>query len=108
MTNIAIIGAGIGGISAAIFLKRYGFDCAIFEQAPEFVRLGAGINFAPNGTRLFRAMGLGETMLQVGVRPRLRSNRKWDSGEPFYTVDNLMLSAKYGSEFLAFHRADLH
>jgi 6-hydroxynicotinate 3-monooxygenase len=108
MTNFAIIGAGIGGISTAIFLKKFGFDCTVFEQAPEFIRLGAGINFGPNGTRVFRAMGLGEKMLQVGIKPRSRSNRKWDNGEPFHTIDNSALSAKYGSEAVAYHRADLH
>jgi 6-hydroxynicotinate 3-monooxygenase len=108
MTNIAIIGAGIGGISTAILLRKYGFNCTIFEQAPEFLRLGAGINFAPNGTRVFRAMGLGDEMLRVGVKPRLRSNRKWDTGEPFFKSDNISNAEKYGSEFVAFHRADLH
>src|ERR1700742_1002713 len=108
MTNIAIIGAGIGGISTAILLRKYGFNCTIFEQAPEFLRLGAGINFAPNGTRVFRAMGLGDEMLRVGVKPRLRSNRKWDTGEPFFKSDNIANAQKYGSEYVAFHRADLH
>lgn len=108
MANIAIIGAGIGGLSTAILLKKFGFNCTIFEQAPEFLRLGAGINFAPNGTRIFRAMGLGEKMLQAGIKPRSRSNRKWDTGEPFYTFNNPAQSERYGSEFVAFHRAELH
>jgi 6-hydroxynicotinate 3-monooxygenase len=108
MTNIAIIGAGIGGISTAIFLRKFGFKCTVFEQAPEFLRLGAGINFAPNGTRIFRAMGLGDEMLRVGVKPRLRSNRRWDTGEPFFSSDNIANAKKYGSEYVAFHRADLH
>jgi 2-polyprenyl-6-methoxyphenol hydroxylase-like FAD-dependent oxidoreductase len=108
MSDIAIVGAGIGGISTAIFLKKMGYDCRIYEQAPAFLPLGAGINFAPNGTRVFRAMGLGDKMVQVGIQPRIRSNRKWDSGEPFHVFNNLNNSEKYGSEFVAFHRAALH
>src|SRR5690625_1464203 len=108
MAHIAIIGAGIGGISTAIMLSRFGIECTVFEQSNEFTRLGAGINFGANGTRVFRAMGLGEKMLEVGVRPISRSNRRWDTGEPFYVVDNIANTKKYGSEFIAFHRADLH
>ncbi|MGV6875247.1 FAD-dependent monooxygenase [Pseudochelatococcus sp. B33] len=106
--HIAIIGAGIGGMSTAIFLQNAGYECTVFEQTPEFRRLGAGINFGPNGTRVFHAMGLGKTMLETGIRPLSKSNRKWDTGETFYTFDNLELAEKYGSEFMAFHRADLH
>lgn len=108
MTQIAIVGAGIGGISTAIMLQRFGIYCTVFEQSDQFLRLGAGINFGSNGSRVFRAMGLGEKMLQVGIRPRSRSNRHWDTGEPFYVIDNFANSRKYGSEFIAFHRADLH
>jgi NADPH-dependent 2,4-dienoyl-CoA reductase/sulfur reductase-like enzyme len=41
--RIAIVGAGIGGLTAAIFLRRLGFESTLYEQAPKLERLGAGI-----------------------------------------------------------------
>jgi 2-polyprenyl-6-methoxyphenol hydroxylase-like FAD-dependent oxidoreductase len=55
--RIAIVGGGIGG-TAAILLQQAGYDCALYEQAREVQRVGAGINFAPNSTRIFRSIGL--------------------------------------------------
>ena len=106
--RLAVIGAGIGGTTVAALLQRAGYRCTVFEQTPEFRRLGAGINFAPNGVRVFHALGLGEKMLQVGIHPTTKSNRRADTGEVFYAFDNPALEKKYGAEFMAFHRADLH
>lgn len=105
--NIAVIGAGIGGTSTAILLRAAGYKCTVFEQSSEFLPVGAGINFGPNGTRIFHAMGLGEEIRKIGINPLFKSNRRWDTGEIFFTADNLALGEKYGSEFMAFHRADL-
>ncbi|EIN03928.1 FAD/NAD(P)-binding domain-containing protein [Punctularia strigosozonata HHB-11173 SS5] len=57
---IAIVGGGIGGICAAIGLGRIGYDVHIFEQAPQFSEIGAGVGVGGNGVRTLHAMGLGE------------------------------------------------
>ncbi|WP_157961962.1 FAD-dependent monooxygenase [Acuticoccus kandeliae] len=106
--HIAIIGAGIGGTTAAALLQKAGYRCTVFEQSSQFLRLGAGINFAPNGTRVFHAMGLGDVMRSVGIHPKIKANRTFDTGEQFFAFDNWGLLETYGSEFMAFHRADLH
>jgi|GEM_PF-5733890 len=55
MLRVAIIGAGIGGLTAAACLRRVGIDVRIYEQARAFTRLGAGIQQAPNSLRVLRA-----------------------------------------------------
>ena len=46
--RIAIVGAGLGGLAAAIALRRQGFEVLVYEQAPELSEFGAGINISPN------------------------------------------------------------
>ncbi len=56
--KIAIIGGGIGGLSAALQLLREGFDVDIYEQAPRITEIGAGIQISPNASRLLIRLGL--------------------------------------------------
>jgi 6-hydroxynicotinate 3-monooxygenase len=107
-TRIAIIGGGVGGTALAGLLQRGGYTCAIYEQAPELRGVGAGINFAANATRAFRALGLMEVALKAGLQPAMKTNRTWDSDETFYSVDIPGLAEKYGAPFIAFHRGRLH
>ena len=50
--RIAVIGGGIGGLSAALALLEAGFDVQVYEQAPKFGEIGAGIQISPNASRL--------------------------------------------------------
>ncbi len=106
--NIAIIGAGIGGLSLAGLLYQAGYKCTVYEQAREFRPTGAGINFSANGTRVFQHLGLGQKMFDVGIKPLSKINREYDSGREFYTIHPLEMEAKYGAPFVAFHRGALH
>jgi len=65
--NIAIIGAGIGGLTAALALIRQGFGVDVYEQAPELKELGAGVQISSNGRRVLYALGLGEAAERLGV-----------------------------------------
>lgn len=64
--KIAIVGAGLGGAAAATLLQQAGFDVEVFEQAPEFSRLGAGIHVGPNVMKIFRRMGLEKALDDMG------------------------------------------
>ncbi len=89
-------------------LQKAGFACDVHEQAPGFHRIGLGINLAPNSTRVFRAMGVEAKALQLGVQPRRKFNRAWDSGEITREIPTTELAQVYGAPFLAIHRGDLH
>jgi salicylate hydroxylase len=105
---IAIIGGGVGGLTAAIALAREGFAVRVFEQAPGFARVGADINLTPNAVRALDGLGLGDALRAQAARPTHRISRMWDTGEE---TSRLAMSdeaeAKYGSPQLTLHRADL-
>ncbi len=65
----AVIGAGIGGLTAALALARAGLGVRIFEQAPALREVGAGIQLAPNATRILHRLGLAEALARVAVKP---------------------------------------
>jgi 6-hydroxynicotinate 3-monooxygenase len=58
--NMAVIGAGIGGLALAGLLWRRGAQVTVYEQANRFQRIGAGIQMSPNAMRVLRALGLEE------------------------------------------------
>ena len=58
--NVAIVGGGIGGLSAAIGLLKYPhIDVQIYEAAPKFSEIGAGVAFGPNASRALELIGRG-------------------------------------------------
>ena len=61
--SIGIVGAGMGGLTAAIALIDMGHDVTIFEQAREFGRVGADINLTPNAVHVLDRIGIGERPL---------------------------------------------
>jgi 2-polyprenyl-6-methoxyphenol hydroxylase-like FAD-dependent oxidoreductase len=106
---IAIIGAGIGGLATAHALGQQGIVAHVFEQAPGFKRIGAGIQMGPNATRVLHGFGLAEHLKQSSFEPKTNLNRVWDTGEVSNEFPLLgHASEKYGTPFYALHRGDLH
>jgi len=68
-SRIAVIGGGIGGLTAALSLRQAGFEVDVYEQAPALTHIGGGINMGPNAARVLIRLGLGEGLLREGVRP---------------------------------------
>ena len=78
--SIAIIGGGIGGLTAALSLLRAGFDVHVYEQSRALREVGAGINVTPNATRVIHGLGLGDKLASLGVMPLAVHQRRWDDG----------------------------
>jgi salicylate hydroxylase len=108
MTRIAIIGAGIGGLSAAVSLRQSGADVDIYEQAAELTEVGGGINMGPNACRVLFRLGLGPKLDRVGVRPLTAHQRRWDDGRTLQKAPlNPLCEQLYGAPHMTLHRRDL-
>ena len=108
MLRIGIIGAGIGGLSAALALRQAGFEVDVYEQASELTEVGGGINMAPNAVRVLRRLGLGPGLDRDGVRPLVTHQRRWQDGRTLQQAPlNPLCEQLYGAPHMTFHRRDL-
>jgi salicylate hydroxylase len=108
--NIGIVGAGIGGLTSAIALRAQGHTVTVYEQAGQFMRVGADINLTPNAVRALD--GLGDSVAQgirsSGARPTFRISRDWDTGlETSRLPMGDTAEQRYGAPQLTIHRADV-
>ncbi len=107
--NIAIVGAGMGGLAAAAGLRRMGHDVTIYEQARQFSRLGAGIQIGCNAMHVLRGLGLEARLRADTFYPRSWNNRDWKTGEILFDMlFGQPAEDKYGAPYLLAHRGDLH
>jgi salicylate hydroxylase len=106
--RIAIIGGGIGGLSAALHLLRAGLDVHVYEQAPAITEIGAGIQISPNASRLLIRLGLRPALDAAGVFPQAVHQRRWDDGRTLQRAPlGQPVEATFGAPYYHFHRADL-
>jgi salicylate hydroxylase len=108
-SSIAIIGGGIGGLTAAASLLRAGFDVQVYEQARALGEVGAGINIGPNASRILHRLGIGKELGMTGVKPRTFDQRRWDDGRFLLRAPlGEAVETAFGAPYYTFHRADLH
>ena len=67
--HILIAGGGVGGLTAALTLAATGRASVVLERAPEFREVGAGLQLAPNATRILRDIGVLELLTGLAVAP---------------------------------------
>jgi 6-hydroxynicotinate 3-monooxygenase len=107
--RIAIVGAGLGGLTVAGFLQRAGFEVPVFEQAPAFSRIGAGIILSANVMKVLRRLGIERSLVETGIKPEAYISRAWDTGETLYKiVFDVASEEHFGGPYLNVHRGDLH
>src|SRR5579863_9995595 len=107
--SIAIVGAGMGGLAAAAALRRVGINVTVYEQAPQFTRLGAGIQIGCNAMQVLRVLGLEPTLRAEAFYPRSWNNKDWRTGEvKFDMIFGRSAEEKFGAPYLLAHRGDLH
>jgi 2-polyprenyl-6-methoxyphenol hydroxylase-like FAD-dependent oxidoreductase len=104
--SIAIVGAGMGGLTAAATLRQAGFEVQVYEQAPRFARIGAGIQMMPNSMKVLREIGVEERIRPLSFQPYSHLNRAWDTGELMRELP--MPESLFGAPYLCMHRAELH
>ena len=109
LLDIALIGAGIAGLTAARALQLQGFRVRVYEQTPQLGEVGAGLTISPNATHVLHALGLGETLERIGMRPQRGGVKHWRTGETLVDIprgDEML--QRYGAPYYQVHRADLH
>lgn len=107
--EILVAGGGIGGLAAALATARTGHRVRLFERAPAFSEVGAGIQISPNVVRVLHAWGLQDALQAVAAFPEALQVRSALSGR---TLGQLRLKGRaealYGAPYATIHRADLH
>jgi 2-polyprenyl-6-methoxyphenol hydroxylase-like FAD-dependent oxidoreductase len=103
--EVAVIGAGIGGLTLALALDRAGIPARVFESAPALAPVGAGINILPHASKELCALGLESALTAVAIETReaVFYNR---FGQLIYR-EPLGRSAGYSSAQFSVHRGDL-
>jgi len=104
--SIAVVGAGIGGLAVAATLRRVGIDVRVYEQAPRFARVGAGIQMMSNSMKVLRGIGVEERLRGTAFQPYSHLNREGDTGKVIRELP--MPESLFGAPYLCMHRADLH
>jgi salicylate hydroxylase len=75
--NVAIVGAGIGGLTAAIALRRHGVNVAVYEKAHELKELGAGVTIGANGARVYDSLGLRDSLDAIAGKISTMTWKTW-------------------------------
>src|SRR5262245_13459418 len=107
--KVAVVGAGIGGLNAAIALIQRGFDVTVYEQADALGEIGAGIQLSPNAARVLMALGLDKEFEAIAFEPNRHVVRNWKSGSIVSATQMKgVFRPQYGAGYFGSHRADLH
>ena len=102
-----IIGGGIGGLAAAVALQQAGIDATVFERAPVFREIGAGIGIGANGMYALSRLGVSDAVSAVGA-PVERVELRTQHGSVLSALSTGPLGRRYGVTTTLVHRADLH
>jgi salicylate hydroxylase len=107
--HILLVGAGIGGLTAALSLQRHGFRVSLFERAQELRAFGAGLVLTPNAMHALHGLGVGDAISAASVASSGHAYRHFRTGELLRAwPTNRGYQTRYGADVLYVHRADLH
>ncbi|NUS03153.1 MAG: NAD(P)-binding protein [Nonomuraea sp.] len=106
--DVVVVGGGIGGLANALALTRQGLRVRLLEQAHRFGEVGAGLQIAPNCTRILHHWGLLDEVKSLGVLPKNIVMKDALDGDVLTTLDLRDVERRYGFPYMVIHRSDLH
>ncbi len=104
--RIAVIGGGIGGLTAARALLRRGFEVHVYESSPELKEIGAGVALGPNAMKALRWLDLEAPVRSIGYQAPFQLLRTW-KGRMISKTDATLAAQRFGANGCTIHRADL-
>jgi salicylate hydroxylase len=105
--QVVIIGAGIGGLTLALLLRRRGIVAEVLEQTTELREVGAAVGLAANATRVLRHLGLGEGLTRVSTEPTMLIHRDGRDGHQVAATREGWYLETFGAPFVGLHRVAL-
>src|ERR1700729_1788650 len=108
--RVAIVGAGMGGLSLALALRERGMAARVFEQAPELTEIGAAIALSANSIREFARLGVADDLAKMSTIPTELIYRHWRDGSRIAAhpvrKDGWYVE-RFGAPYFGIHRADV-
>ncbi len=106
--HVIVAGAGMAGLTAALALAHVGLRATVYEQAPQLLETGAGLQLGPNATRVLLALGLGPRLAPMVTVPEAIRVMSAGSGREIARIPlGRRVEARYGAPYWALHRGDL-
>ena len=106
--DVLVVGGGIGGLANAVALTGKGLRVRVLERAPALGEVGAGMQIAPNCTRILDSWGLLDEVLSLGVQPENLVMKDAVDGGVLTRLDLVDVRERYGYPYVVIHRSDLH
>ncbi|MDN0198776.1 FAD-dependent monooxygenase [Streptomyces sp. S.PNR 29] len=106
-SGAVVVGGGIGGLAAAIGLRRVGWEVTVVERAPVLADVGAGISLHANGIRALDVLGVGEAV-RAAARPQYTGGTRAPGGGRLARMDGAVLERTLGTTIVGIPRAVLH
>ncbi|GGX33438.1 FAD-dependent monooxygenase [Streptomyces noursei] len=107
--EVTITGGGLGGLTAALAPRQRGLRVTVLEQAPLLGEVGAGIQTAPNASRILLGLGLRRQLEAIHTEPLDQVRRRWQDGRVVaLTPLGQACKDRFDAPYWHYHRADLH